>query len=87
MILPQPVPLHPGPEILHTTAGFVLPETDAENCKCPPEATWALFGVTETETDDADCTTNKADPDFAGLATDTAETVIAANEGTLLGAA
>ena len=84
--MPQLVPLHPDPEILHTTAGFVLPETVAENCKRPPEATWAIFGVTETETDDADCTTNKADPDFAGLATDTAETVIAANEGTLLGA-
>jgi hypothetical protein len=86
VIVPQPVPLHPGPEILHTTAGFVLPETDAENCNCPPEATWALFGVTETATDDADCTINKAEPDLAGLATDTAVTVIAENAGTLFGA-
>jgi hypothetical protein len=43
-------------------------------------------GVTETETDDADWTTTIAEPDFAGLATDTAVIVTAENEGTMLGA-
>jgi hypothetical protein len=72
--------------MLHTTAVFVLPVMVAENCNCPPEATCAVFGETETETDDADCTTNEAEPDFAGLATDTAVIVIADDGGTLLGA-
>jgi hypothetical protein len=84
--VPQAIPLHPAPEILHSTAVFVLPVTVAENRNCPPEATCALFGVTETETDDADWMTNKAEPDLSGWATDTAVTVIAENEGTLLGA-
>jgi hypothetical protein len=86
VIVPQATPLHPDPETVQATAVFVLPVTVAENCNCPPEATCGLFGVTETETDDADCTINKAEPDFAGLATDTAVIVIAENGGTLLGA-
>ncbi|MFZ1141309.1 MAG: hypothetical protein ABR881_28120 [Candidatus Sulfotelmatobacter sp.] len=84
--MPQATPLHPAPETLHTTAAFVLPVTVVENCNLPPEATCALFGVTETETEDADCTSTKAEPDLAGLATDAAVIVIAENEGTLLGA-
>jgi hypothetical protein len=84
--VPQVAPLHPVPEVLHTTAVFVLPLTVAVNCTCPPEATCALFGEIETVTDDADCTTNEADPDLAGLATDTAVIVIAEGVGTLFGA-
>lgn len=84
--MPQAAPVHPDPEILHTTAAFVLPLTVAENCNCPLAANCALFGVTETAADDADCTINKAEPDLAGLATDTAVTVIAENAGTLFGA-
>ena len=45
-----------------------------------------VFGETEIETDDADCTINEAEPDLVGLATDTAVIVIAETEGMLLGA-
>jgi hypothetical protein len=86
VIVPQAAPLHPDPETLQTTAVFVLPVTVAENCNCPPEPTCVLFGVTETDTDDADWTTTMADPDFVGLATDTAVIVTAENEGMVLGA-
>ncbi len=84
--MPQARPLQVVPETLHTTAVFVLPVTVAENCNCPPVPTCAVFGETETVTDDADCTTSEADPDFEGLATDTAVIVIAEDVGTLLGA-
>jgi hypothetical protein len=72
--------------MLQTTAVFVLPVTVAENCKCPPAATCMVFGETETVTDDGVCTTNDAEPDLVGLATDTAVIVIAENVGTLFGA-
>lgn len=86
MIVPQATPLQVVPETLHSTAGFVLPFTVAENWSFPPVPTCAVFGETETVTEDADCTTSEADPDLVGLATDTAVIVIAEDVGTLLGA-
>ena len=84
--MPQATPLQPAPEMLQTTAVFVLPLTLAEKCNCPLEATCTFLGETETKTDDADCTTSEAEPDLVGLATETAVMVIAETEGTLLGA-
>jgi hypothetical protein len=84
--VPQADPLHPAPEMLHATAVFVLPVTVAENCNRPPEATCAVFGKTETDTEDADCTTTEAEPDRVGSATDVAAMVTAEDVGTLLGA-
>jgi hypothetical protein len=84
--VPQATPLQPAPETLHTTALFVLPVTVAEKCDCPPEASCTFLGETEMKTDDADCTTNEAEPDLVGLATETAVIVIAETEGTVLGA-
>lgn len=78
--------MQPTPEILHVRAVFVLPVTVAENCNVPPEATCAVFGESETITDEADWTTKEAEPDLAGLATETAVIVIAETAGTLLGA-
>lgn len=84
--MPQATPLQPAPEMLHTTAVFVLPVTVADRCNVPPKATCAVFGESETVTDEADWTTNEAEPDLAGLATETAVIVIAETEGTMLGA-
>ena len=84
--MPQATPLQPAPKMLHTTAVFVLPVPIAEKCNCPPEATCTFFGETETKTDDGGCTTNEAEPDLAGLSTETAVIVSAGTEGTLLGA-
>src|SRR5579862_2759161 len=69
-IVPQAAPVHPDPETLHATAVFVLPVTTAENCCCPPADTCVVFGKIETETEVADCTTNDAEADFVGSATE-----------------
>jgi hypothetical protein len=45
-----------------------------------------VFGETETETDEADCTTKEADPDFVESPTNMALIVIDADIGTLAGA-
>ena len=84
--MPQATPLQSAPEMLHSTAVFVLPVTVAEKCNVPPKATCAVFGESETDTDDADCTTSEAEADLAGLATEKAVIVIAGTGGTLLGA-
>jgi hypothetical protein len=86
VIVPQAEPLHPDPETLHTTAALVLPETAAENCNRPPVESCIVLGEIETDTEVADCTTNEADPDFVGSATDFAVIVIAADAGTEAGA-
>jgi len=46
--VPQPSPLHPGPDTVHITAVFDLPVTVAVNCWVPPILTEAELGETET---------------------------------------
>lgn len=73
------------PLTCHVTAVFVAFETVAVNCCALPAITFAVVGVTETET--AAVMVSVADADLAVSAWETALTVMLAGFGTLAGAA
>jgi hypothetical protein len=68
------------------TAVFVVPDTVAENCLCPPVETCVVDGATETETEDADWITTDAEAFFVGSAAEVAVTVAKAGLGIAAGA-
>ena len=63
-IVPHAVPEQPVPATDQVTALFVLPETVALNCCCPPTFTWAEVGDTCTDTEAAEIKMILADTDF-----------------------
>jgi len=50
VIVPQPDPMHPGPESVQVTAVLVVPDTLAVNCCVLLVVTVALAGLIETAT-------------------------------------
>ena len=84
LMVPHSVPEQPGPEALHETALFWVPETVAWNCSVPSTATKVFVGVTRITSGRMMVATT--DADFVLSALEVAFTVICAGEGTTAGA-
>jgi hypothetical protein len=80
---PQVDPEQPVPVTVQCTDVLVLPVTVAENCSFSPQATWAVDGETETDTDSM---ATVAEADCEGAAAEVALTVTCAGFGVTLGA-
>jgi hypothetical protein len=80
---PQVDPEQPVPATVQWTDVLVLPVIVAENCCFPAQVTWAVDGVTATDTDSM---ATVAEADCDGADTEVALTVTCAGLGVTLGA-